>query len=59
MIFYTKEAENVNTIVYYANETDDQSHNENLILKQFLENSNAETNVYYAETKSNVEKSET
>ena len=59
MISYTKEAENVNTTVYYANETNDQSHNENLVLKQSSKNSNAETNVYHAKTKSNAEKSET
>ena len=58
MISCTKEIKNVNTIVYYANETDNQSHNKNLILKQFLKNSNAETNVYHAETKSNAEKNE-
>ena len=59
MISYTKKAKNVNTTVYYANETNDQSHNENLMLKQFLKNSNAEANVYHTETKSNAEKSET
>ena len=59
MIFYMKEVENVNTTAYYANETDDQSHNKNLMLKQSSENSNAETNIYHAETKSNAEKNET
>ena len=56
MISYTKRVENVNTTVYYANETDDQSHNENLMSKQSSEDSNAETNVYHAETKLNAEK---
>lgn len=56
MIFYTKEVENVNTIVYYANEINDRSHNENLI---FSKNLNVETNIYYAKTKSNIEKNKT
>ena len=56
IIFYTRKIKNVNTIVYYANETDDQLHNENLILKQFSKNLNVEINVYHAETKSNVKK---
>ena len=56
MIFYTRKVENVNIIVYYANETNNQLHNENLMLKQSSKNSNVETNVYYAKMKSNVKK---
>ena len=56
MIFYTKKVENVNTIVYYANETNNRSHNKNLISSK---NFNVETNVYHAKTKLNIEKNET
>ena len=59
MISYTREVENINTTVYYANEINDQSHNKNLILKQSSKNSNVETNIYHAKIKSNVEKNKT